>query len=56
MKGKLLVLVIEIREIDDQIFDYKQVRKRSYGHWSARICINRLETCYCINAIYVHGA
>lgn len=53
---ELLVLLVEISEIDHQIFDDKHVRKRSDGSWFASIGINRLEACYCVNTIYVHCA
>lgn len=50
----LLVLVVEISEINHQVFDDKHVGKRSDISGCRSVCINRLEACNCVGSIYVH--
>lgn len=52
----LLVLLVEIGEINNKIFDDKHVRQRSYNSWLASVAIDWLKACNSVGAANVHRA
>jgi hypothetical protein len=51
----LLVLLVEISEINNQIFDHKHVRERGYNSGPGSVRINGLETCHSVGPINIHS-
>lgn len=50
----LLVLLVEIGEINNKIFDDQHVRQRSYYSWLASVAIDWLKACHSVGAINVN--
>ena len=51
----LLVLVVEIGEINDQIFDNKHVGQRGIDSGLGSVSVNGLEASHSVGAINVHS-
>lgn len=52
---KVLVLVVEVGEINNKIFDDKHMGKRGYNGGFGSVGINRFEAGHCVASINVHG-
>lgn len=48
--------MVEIGEVDDQIFDHKHVRQRGYNRGSGSLGVNGLQASHRVGSINVHGA